>query len=62
MQYLDFEKPIADLVQIEADLADKRSSFLWAQQVYFEARQQLGLVIGLDYEASQQLPHPHQSQ
>jgi outer membrane protein TolC len=50
--------PASDLVQLEADVADKNSLLLYAEQAYFEAKQHLGTAIGLDYQQSQALGEP----
>ena len=41
------ERPASDLDQLRADLADRISARLGAEQALFEARQQLGIEMGL---------------
>lgn len=52
------KKPMADLAQIEADLALKTSNRLTAFQTLFEARQNLGRAMGLEYGESSALGTP----
>jgi outer membrane protein TolC len=52
------DRPASDLDTFEADLADKISQRIAGEQNIFEARQDLGLAMGLAYEAIDDLPLP----
>lgn len=52
------ERPLTDLDQLQANLADKMTARINAEQRRFEARQQLGLVMGLQPEQAGALPDP----
>ncbi len=52
------DRPASDLDTFEADLADKISQRIAGEQNLFEARQDLGLAMGLAYEAIDDLPLP----
>ncbi len=52
------EQPAADLDTFEANLAQKISQRISAEQRAFEAKQNLGLAMGLAYEAIDNLPPP----
>ncbi len=52
------KKPAADLAQIEADLALKISQRMLSEQAFFQARQELGREMGLDYQESINLNPP----
>jgi outer membrane protein TolC len=51
-------RPRADLDQLRADLADKASTRILAEQAVFEARQYLGLAMGLTQAEARRLPPP----
>lgn len=55
------ERPKADLDQLLANLADKITSRSNAEQIYFEAKHQLGLAMGLPYKEIELLPDPMDS-
>ena len=55
------ERPASDLDTFQADLADKISQRIAGEQNLFEARQNLGLSMGLAYEAIDDLPLPADS-
>lgn len=52
------ERPRADLEQVEAQLSDKRSARIRAEQQYLEARQNLGVSIGIPFEYIDRIPDP----
>ena len=52
------EQPASDLQTFEADLAQKISQRVAGEQTLFEARQNLGLAMGLAYGAIDSLPLP----
>jgi outer membrane protein TolC len=52
------ERPAAELDQLGASLADRISARINAEQRLFEARQQLGLAMGLPFEQFDTLPMP----
>lgn len=52
------KKPAGDLLQIQADLADKERQTLVSQQQRYSARQNLGRYIGLDEAESESLGIP----
>jgi outer membrane protein TolC len=52
------ERPSSDLDQLRADLADRVAARLGAEQALFEARQQLGLVMGLGSQDAAAIPAP----
>lgn len=52
------KKPESDLIQIQADLADKERQTTSAEQALFAARINLGRVIGLTEKASQLIGSP----
>lgn len=52
------ERPASDLGQVSANLAGKHAARFAAEQRVVEARQQLGLAIGLDPAAIAALPMP----
>ena len=52
------ERPRAELHQPLANLADKAAARIRAEQSLFEARQNLGLVMGLSAKQSRQLGYP----
>jgi outer membrane protein len=52
------ERPASDLGQVSANLAGKHAARFAAEQRVVEARQQLGLAIGLDPVAIDALPMP----
>lgn len=52
------ERPAADLEQVLANLAEKNSARIAGIQTLFEARQQLGLAIGLPFDRMVALPQP----
>jgi outer membrane protein len=51
-------RPAADLEQIQANLAVKTASRIAGEQNLFEARQYLGLSIGLPFDGLRSLPDP----
>lgn len=51
-------KPAADLIQIEADVAEKTSQRINTEQSFFQAKHNLGRYIGLSNNESQRLPEP----
>lgn len=55
------EIPSAELKQVRADLAEKRSARLRAEQRLFEARQTLGLAMGLNLDQVATTPLPTDS-
>ena len=52
------ERPSADLDQLRANLADKITARIRAEQAHFEARQSLGLAMGLTFEQIERIPAP----
>jgi outer membrane protein len=52
------KKPESDLIQIQADLADKERQTTVAEQSLFAARMNLGRVIGISEEESQLIGNP----
>lgn len=52
------QRPAADLKQVQANLANRTSQRVSAEQALFEARQRLGLAIGLPVEQIGTLPAP----
>ena len=50
--------PAAEIVQLEADLVSREANRIAGEQALFEARQDLGRVIGLDAEGIRNLPLP----
>ncbi|MDM8536823.1 TolC family protein [Desulfobacterales bacterium HSG17] len=52
------KRPAADLEQIMANLADKTASRIAGTQVLFQARQSLGLAMGLAFSEINFLPEP----
>lgn len=50
--------PAAEIVQLEADLASREANRIAGEQALFEARQDLGRVIGLDAEGIRDLRLP----
>ena len=52
------QRPAADLDQLLANLADKTTSRISAEQRLFEAQHALGLAIGLQFEEIMNLPAP----
>lgn len=52
------ERPLADLKQLQANLADKKAARIAAEQAYYAARHRLGLTIGLPAERIDQLADP----
>lgn len=52
------EKPRADLDQLVANLADKTSSRIRAEQTLTESKQTLGFAMGIPFEEIDQLPLP----
>lgn len=52
------KKPAGDLVQIQADLADKERQTLLARQQLYSSRQNLGRYIGLSEAESEQIGTP----
>ena len=52
------EQPASNLDTFKADLADKTSQRIAGEQGLFEARQNLGLAMGLAYDAIDDLPPP----
>lgn len=52
------EQPASDLETFEANLAQKKSQRVAGEQKLFEARQNLGLAMGLAYGAIDNLPLP----
>jgi outer membrane protein TolC len=54
------ERAASELAQLQASLADKISTRINAEQRFFEARQNLGLIIGLPYEQFETIPAPRE--
>lgn len=52
------EKPRADLDQLEANLADKTATRIRQEQTLTEAKQSLGIAIGVKFEQIDALPEP----
>ncbi len=52
------ERPVADLDQLQANLADKIAARIGAGQTLFEAKQRLGLAMGLSPDQTALLPPP----
>ncbi len=52
------ERPASDLDQLRADLADRFAARLIAEQRLFEAREQLGMEMGLRSDEAAALPKP----
>ncbi len=54
------KKPAAELIQVYADLADQESQTIFARQLFLEARQNLGRVLGIEMKEAQNLGSPIQ--
>ncbi len=52
------ERPAADIEQVLANLAEKNAARIAGMQTLFEARQQLGLAVGLPFDQIAVLPLP----
>ncbi|WP_456426427.1 TolC family protein [Rhodocaloribacter sp.] len=52
------ERPVADLDQLRANLADKITARINGEQQLYEARQALGLALGLPFEQFDRIPEP----
>ncbi len=52
------KKPASDMIQVQADLADKEGQTILANQALLQAKQNLGRVIGLTIEQTQLLGIP----
>lgn len=52
------ERPAADLDQLQANLADKITARINGEQQLYEARQALGLALGLPFEQFDRIPEP----
>lgn len=52
------ERPRADMDQLKANLADKSSSRYGAEQTLLEAKQALGIAMGVDFESIDNLSLP----
>ena len=51
-------RPASDIHQLEANLASKREARIKAEQTLYEARQNLGIAMGLKFEEINKLPSP----